>query len=237
MMIAKARPSVAGQAGHNALYAVACALVVGFDLPDADAWDLICEYNVHAQPAWSDKDLRRKLDQARKHAERHPLERGALANENKAGFTGPVSSTPNKPNPAPTAAKASVGQPKQGETQRTPRTHLFSVSKAGGGRSSATPRTLRTLTATSFSSSTLPPPSPIVIESKKEVSEVSGLKAHQSAPVQPSPLTKAPLTPKPKYVAPERVDTTVIWADGSVAKKPWGKPERFWNLNDDPRKK
>jgi len=53
--------AVSGSGGHNQTYVVACALVHGFALGEADAFTLISEYNTRCQPPWSEKELRHKL--------------------------------------------------------------------------------------------------------------------------------------------------------------------------------
>lgn len=55
-----------GAGGHNATFAVACALVKGFGLSIAEARPLLEEYNGRCSPAWSPKDLEHKLTQADK---------------------------------------------------------------------------------------------------------------------------------------------------------------------------
>jgi RecA-family ATPase len=63
--LAKLPAAVAGQGGHPATYRAASILAHGFDLPYDDAWALLAEWNSsHCSPAWSEKDLRHKLNDA-----------------------------------------------------------------------------------------------------------------------------------------------------------------------------
>lgn len=66
--------AVSGQGGHDATYAAACALVLGFDLTPEQAYPLLVEWNEKCQPSWSEADLHHKLNDA--NAE--PGERGYL---------------------------------------------------------------------------------------------------------------------------------------------------------------
>jgi hypothetical protein len=63
--IDKMKPSIAGQRGHDALYAVACVLVDGFGLTKDEAAPLFAQWNrSHADPPESDAQLEHKLDDA-----------------------------------------------------------------------------------------------------------------------------------------------------------------------------
>lgn len=65
--IARMDASVEGCRGSDALFAVAIALVRGFELPDAEAERLLAEWNQqHAQPPWNERELRHKLEDARR---------------------------------------------------------------------------------------------------------------------------------------------------------------------------
>lgn len=153
MFTAKARPSISGQGGNAALYAVAAALVIGFGLDDADAYDLLANYNrTSCSPAWSESELRRTLKNARRAAERDPSAVGELARADGDGFT------PREPVPArrSSPANASGGVPRPAgqsppsgspapDKARTPRTPVFNVRSDGGGGRCLTPRTIRTL--------------------------------------------------------------------------------------------
>ncbi len=79
--LAKCEPAVAGQKGHSKLLTAAVAMVQGFALSDGDAMRLLAqEYNPRCEPAWSDWELRHKVDEAGK----LPGERGRLLNARKA---------------------------------------------------------------------------------------------------------------------------------------------------------
>lgn len=62
--IAKIPPAISGQSGHDQSFAVACALIKGFNLSISDAWPLFKEYNSRCQPCWSDRELEHKLIEA-----------------------------------------------------------------------------------------------------------------------------------------------------------------------------
>lgn len=64
--VAKMPAAISGSGGHAATFAVARRLVADFELPDADAWDLLLEFNERCEPRWSDRELRHKLASAQK---------------------------------------------------------------------------------------------------------------------------------------------------------------------------
>lgn len=64
--VAKMDAAISGAHGHDATFKVALAIVQKFDLSASDEWAVMTEYNARCQPPWSDKDLKRKLDEARK---------------------------------------------------------------------------------------------------------------------------------------------------------------------------
>ena len=64
LYLAKCPPSISGSGGHNAAFTAAIALVLGFDLPMADARSLLAEWNRGCQPPWSAAELEHKLTQA-----------------------------------------------------------------------------------------------------------------------------------------------------------------------------
>ncbi len=71
-------PAISFSGGHNATFRAACKLVQGFDLSVDDAYNLMATiYNPKCVPPWSDKDLRRKCEQADKESG----ERGYLLSE------------------------------------------------------------------------------------------------------------------------------------------------------------
>ena len=64
--VAKMPEATSGQHGHDALMKVADVAVNGFGLDDADAMAVLRDYSQRCAPPWSDKELRHKLDEARK---------------------------------------------------------------------------------------------------------------------------------------------------------------------------
>jgi hypothetical protein len=74
--------AVSGSRGHDALFRVACVLVNGFALSDAEAWPILLEYNSRCLPAWSERELRHKLAEAHKVQHRDP--RGHLVGRPEA---------------------------------------------------------------------------------------------------------------------------------------------------------
>lgn len=221
MFVAKARPSISGSGGHDAVFAVACGLVVGFGLDDSAAWELLCEYNAAScTPSWSDKDLGRKLREARKQAERNPEKVGELANQDAPTYTGPrlpannlpVRTGTNRPATAPPS-----GKPPPGDGARTARTALFEVRPFGEGAKARTLRAVRTLNSYSVPVSS-PDSSTLSDKSKKEVSGKSVNGAEETKPLQvakPGAGVKAAAAgvQKPRCVAGERVNVTTLWND------------------------
>jgi hypothetical protein len=68
---------ISGQGGHQATFDVAVALIHGFDIDDAPAWQILSEFNQRCDPPWSDRELQHKLADAQK-LTRHPMPRGYL---------------------------------------------------------------------------------------------------------------------------------------------------------------
>ncbi len=64
--VAKMPAAVSGQGGHDSTIHVACVLMQGFDLPRAEARQILDEYNARCAPPWSDRELEHKLNQADK---------------------------------------------------------------------------------------------------------------------------------------------------------------------------
>lgn len=62
----KCEPAISGSGGHKATFIVAQKLVRGFALDEATAYHLICDWNRRCDPPWSERELRRKLQQAAK---------------------------------------------------------------------------------------------------------------------------------------------------------------------------
>jgi hypothetical protein len=94
--VAKMDQAVSGERGHDTTFHVACTLVLGFGLLPDEAWPIIAEWNQRCAPPWSEKDLRRKLDEANK----EPRERGyLLATNNGSLRSGAAIGPANKPIP------------------------------------------------------------------------------------------------------------------------------------------
>ncbi len=72
--------AISGSGGHNATFMVAQRLVRGFSLSNDDAFDLLMtEWNPRCCPPWSERELRRKVEQAAstgRFADGDMLERG-----------------------------------------------------------------------------------------------------------------------------------------------------------------
>ena len=56
--------AISGQGGHNATFAVATALVHGFELSRGSAEALLAEYNEKCVPPWNANELAHKVNQA-----------------------------------------------------------------------------------------------------------------------------------------------------------------------------
>ncbi len=69
--VALAEPAISGSGGHNITFLLAQRLVRGFALDDETAYRVIAEWNQRCLPPWSERELRRKLCEAR--------ERGTMA--------------------------------------------------------------------------------------------------------------------------------------------------------------
>ena len=73
------QPAVSGAGGHNATFAVACALVHGFALSISEAMPIMLEFNARCSPPWSERELDYKLRSADKASHENP--RGHLVGE------------------------------------------------------------------------------------------------------------------------------------------------------------
>ncbi len=60
-------PAISGSGGGKHTLVVAMKLVRGFDLDDATAYSLLSRWNQTCQPPWTERELRRKISQAREH--------------------------------------------------------------------------------------------------------------------------------------------------------------------------
>lgn len=89
--VSQMRGSVSGQGGHDSLFRVCCALVNGFDLDIASARRIVDDYNAtKAQPAWSDKEITHKLDDAAKDGTFNGRPRGCLLTARHADRSDPL---------------------------------------------------------------------------------------------------------------------------------------------------
>jgi len=66
--LSKIPGAISGEAGHNQTFKAACVLILGFSLNQAEALDLLKEWNTTCQPPWSEKELLHKVESADKQA-------------------------------------------------------------------------------------------------------------------------------------------------------------------------
>lgn len=76
--LARCEAAVSGSGGHNATFLVAQKMVLGFGLDDETAYRLLAEWNLRCSPPWSERELRRKVAQAR---QRGRMSEGALRDQ------------------------------------------------------------------------------------------------------------------------------------------------------------
>ena len=81
--IGKMDAAVSGSGGHDATFAVACALVHGFDLGEGEAMALMQEFNARCAPPWSERELAYKLRSAA--GSHSPRGRGYLLGKPETG--------------------------------------------------------------------------------------------------------------------------------------------------------
>jgi hypothetical protein len=67
--VASVPPAIQGQGGDAHTFQLACKLVRGYDLDDADALELLRDWNQRCVPPWSETDLLDKIDGARKYGD------------------------------------------------------------------------------------------------------------------------------------------------------------------------
>ncbi len=70
--IARIPGAVQGQRGSDATFAVACALVHGFELEPADAISLLTEWNATCDPPWSTGEIMHKIYSANRKRQSRP---------------------------------------------------------------------------------------------------------------------------------------------------------------------
>jgi putative DNA primase/helicase len=68
--VARMEPAVSGQGGHNRTLHVASQLTVGFDLTDGEAMEVLADWNARCSPPWSERELLRKIHEARRTSKR-----------------------------------------------------------------------------------------------------------------------------------------------------------------------
>jgi hypothetical protein len=65
-------PAIEGAHGDEATFRAACLLVNDFDLSEAEAWPILCEFNGRCSPPWGEEELLKKLRNAQKYAKQSP---------------------------------------------------------------------------------------------------------------------------------------------------------------------
>lgn len=79
--LARCEPAVSGNGGHRVTFDVAQRLVRGFSLDEETAYRLLADWNQRCDPPWSERELRRKVQQAARHGR---MAEGALADRRRA---------------------------------------------------------------------------------------------------------------------------------------------------------
>lgn len=67
--LARVEPAIAGQHGDLHTFRVCCRIVRGFALSDAEALDVLCDWNARCVPCWTERDLRDKIARAKKYGQ------------------------------------------------------------------------------------------------------------------------------------------------------------------------
>jgi hypothetical protein len=70
--------AVGGNGGHNRTFALACGLVIGHGLSVDEAWPILDKYNNKLDEAWTEAELRHKLNDAFKKAQEKPGRVGSI---------------------------------------------------------------------------------------------------------------------------------------------------------------
>lgn len=94
-------PAIAGSGGHNATFAVARKLLQDFGLGEGDSWAILLEYNARCEPPWTEKELRHKLDSARKAHTRVPIADRPLRAVSRSNGSAALANDPDPPPPPP----------------------------------------------------------------------------------------------------------------------------------------
>jgi len=102
--LAKCPPAVSGQSGHNTAFQVTASVVNGFDLSEADALDVLRDWNAACQPPWTEKELTHKVRDAIAKPGNKP--RGwLLGAAGRAASSRPSSDRPRTPAASPAPAQ------------------------------------------------------------------------------------------------------------------------------------
>lgn len=164
-------PAIAGQNGHNTTYRAACTLVVGFCLDEAQALMHLREWNARCSPAWSDKELERKIREAMKARGRDPSKAGALLGDvrdyarsasSPSSYTGPKAArsqaAPPPSTSGPQAARSSAAVPPPTSAPKAGRSlpFLLTAAAAPSPAPSAAEQAASTPSAPSASAHSLP---------------------------------------------------------------------------------
>jgi RecA-family ATPase len=104
-------PAISGQGGHNQTFGLACSLINGFALSEAEALHYLTQFNQRCQPPWTERELIHKIKSALNTVHEKP--RGHLVGEKvtpayipKATLSKPTTPIPvapdnNSPVPSP----------------------------------------------------------------------------------------------------------------------------------------
>lgn len=101
-------PAVSGSGGHAATYRAARILVNDYKLSVEEAWPILLSYNERCEPPWTEKELRRKLEDA---AKRPPGNYGTDKSQGRK--------TPN-PAPRPPSERIAKGPAKYNPPPKAP---------------------------------------------------------------------------------------------------------------------
>jgi hypothetical protein len=130
--MAKVDPAVAGQRGHTTLLRASRLLVQDFGLSDDMAFQFLLEYNARCMPPWPQRELKRKLREARKRAPRKPIGhlRGDVSLD--SNFQSQPVADP-EPQPPPDLSRLRTGYPS--ELRRLSRAKGWSVESLADAQS------------------------------------------------------------------------------------------------------
>ena len=107
-------PAIEGSRGHDTTFRILCQVINGFSLSPEQAWSAAQYYNQKCEPAWSEKDLKHKVDDALKAP--HDKPRGSLLDSKSESET-PLGRRPKEENagtkPGGSKSRAAAGSQKQ----------------------------------------------------------------------------------------------------------------------------